>query len=443
MVPRGVRIRVGAAIAAAAVVLAGCSSGGGTSTPAPVVPQILGFDRNTAFPHDTLGATSIQKADPVLSCGSSTETYAADILANGPSGATTRYEWGDVVPGLQAYATGPVNDVTFGTTGDLPFTHPFGADMTFAMKLDAPYGGLAQVVGKGLGGNQPGMLHTEIAEGLIPHGADGDYLPGFTAKDGTQAAAYGPWIIDCGHDDFHTEIHPPTVLAFAHPEGSATVSNVFSNPYTVTQIFNPDPAKSADFSIPDRDRDPDSMVFPKYLVNLIIGMLGQGATAFQGKDQLESHVIIDPNRTLEDPVTWYVCAPGAKPANGSLSVTSNITTRSGVDVTVTPRDDIGCAELTARMTSAYTPAPLTRKDCTLDWDQLNQQASLALQQPGLDVRKAIDKLVPASIVDKVNRNPIVDCYDPLVAPPVGTSGKTVVNDQQAFPFYGTVTVAWK
>jgi hypothetical protein len=43
----------------------------------------------------------------------------------------------------------------------------------------------------------------------------------------------------------------------------------------------------------------------------------------------------------------------------------------------------------------------------------------------------------------VNASPIVDCYDPLQAPPVGTSGRTVVNDQQPFPFYGTVAVAWK
>jgi hypothetical protein len=111
-------------------------------------------------------------------------------------------------------------------------------------------------------------------------------------------------------------------------------------------------------------------------------------------------------------------------------------------VTVTRHDDLGCAQVTATIGTSYAPAPLTRKDCTLDWDQLNEQAALALMQPGLDVRKAIDALVPASIVPIVNRNPVVDCYDPLQAPPLGTSGKVVVDDRQPFPFYGQVRVSW-
>jgi hypothetical protein len=443
MVRMGGRFRVGAsAVASVALLLAACGSGG-TPAPTPVVPQILGFDKGSAFTHDALGGTSIQKADPVSSCGSATQTYAADILANGPSGASVRYEWGDVVPGLQVFASGPVRDLTFNTTGDLPFTHPFGADMTFGMTLDDPYKPLAQVAGKGLSGTPPGVLHTEIAEGLIPHDADGNYLAGFTPNAGDQSAAYGPWIIDCGHDDFHTEIHPPSVLAFAHEENGATVSNAFSNPYVVTQLFNPDPAKSADFSDPNRTHETDTLTFPKYLVDLILGMLGTGPASFQGKDQLESHVIIEPNHALDPSVSWFVCAPGAVPSNGKLSVTSNFTTRSGVDVSVIKRESIGCAQITARTTSAYTPMPLTRKDCTLDWNQLNQQAAAALGQPNLDVRAAIDKLVPASVVDKVNRNPVVDCYDPLQAPPLGTSGKTVVDNRQPFPFYGQVRVAWQ
>jgi hypothetical protein len=153
-------------------------------------------------------------------------------------------------------------------------------------------------------------------------------------------------------------------------------------------------------------------------------------------------MLIDPNTSIHD-VTWYVCAPGSKPSNGTLSVESDFTTRSGVELKVTPRSDIGCAEITANQTADYTPLPIERHDCELDWEQLNVQAGLALQQPGIDVRKAIEKLVPKSIISKVERNPIIDCYDPLQAPPLGTSGKPVVDDDQPYPFYGRVAVSWK
>jgi hypothetical protein len=172
-------------------------------------------------------------------------------------------------------------------------------------------------------------------------------------------------------------------------------------------------------------------------------MAGVGPPAFQGTDRLQSHVLIDAQTQPSD-VTWYVCAPGSKPSNGTLSVSSNFTTRSGVTVKATALDDIGCAEVTARIGSSYAPQALTRKDCVLDWNILNKQAQAALMQPGLDVRKAIDALVPKSIVDKVNQNPVIDCYDPLTAPPLSSTGTGVTeSDNQPYPFYGQVEVAWK
>jgi hypothetical protein len=430
-----------ATVAVVALGMAACS-GSSASTRKPVVGGILGFDQGPALENDTALTGKIPDADPFFSCGSSTATFATEIVTSGPTNAKVRYEWGDVIPGLQAYGAGTVSQLHFGKNGDLPFTHPFGDDMTFDMVLDKPYAGLAQVKGPGLTGIPPGTLHTEMPEGLIPHASDGSYLPGFTPSDGDRAAAYGPWIIDCGHDDFHTEIHPPSVLAFARQDASSTVSNVFSDPYTLTQLFNPDPSTSADFSDPSRFTDITTQVFPQYVLHLLLGMLGSGQPEFQGKDRLESHTLIDANRAI-DGVTWYVCAPGSKPSGAKLSVTSNFTARSGVDVKVVPRDDVGCAEVTASIGSKYSPAALTRKDCELNWNVLNRQAGAALMQPGLDVRKAIDQLVPKSIVAKVNRNPIVDCYDPLTAPPLGTSGGVTVSDDQPYPFYGQVKVSWK
>jgi hypothetical protein len=44
-------------------------------------------------------------------------------------------------------------------------------------------------------------------------------------------------------------------------------------------------------------------------VNLILGMLGQGPEEFRGIKRLETHTLIDADRSVQD-VTWFVCTPG-------------------------------------------------------------------------------------------------------------------------------------
>ncbi len=427
--------------AATTLLVVGCSSGT-PAPPAPVVGGIVGFDQRTAVLNDSSQTGAIPTADEFMACGSSTSTFAAEIVTSGPTNAKVRYEWGQVVPGVQAMASGKVLGLTFVKNGDLPFTHSLGPDMTFGLLLDQPYARLAQVLGTGLGGNRPGMLHTELSQDTIPHGTDGNYLPGFTPENGDRIAVQGPWIVDCGHDDFHTEIHPATFTAIGRQEGSSTVSNAFYSPYAVSQLFTPDPSKVTDFADASRFTDPNTSAFPLYVYHLLAGLAGAGPEAFQGNDRLESHVLIDATPHIPE-TTWYVCAPGSKPSGGTLSVSADFTTRSGVKITVTPNDDIGCAQAEVSIGSNYAPASIVRNDCTLSWQILNQQAQAALLLPGLDVQKAIDALVPASIVDEVNKDPIVDCFDPLEVPQI-TSGQGIkVSDAQPYPFYGQVKVSWK
>jgi hypothetical protein len=35
--------------------------------------------------------------------------------------------------------------------------------------------------------------------------------------EGDRVAVFGRWIVDCGHDDFHAEIHPPLLMVAAKP----------------------------------------------------------------------------------------------------------------------------------------------------------------------------------------------------------------------------------
>ena len=46
----------------------------------------------------------------------------------------------------------------------------------------------------------------------------------------------------------------------------------------------------------------------------------------------------------------------------------------------------------------------------------------------------------------VEKDPHVDCYDPLQVPPPGEQGKDrsilISGGEQPFPFYGTIEVGW-
>src|SRR5438874_1474968 len=90
---------------------------------------------------------------------------------------------------LLIVAASVVASTVVGHGGDLPFTHPFGDDLTFNLQLDAPYAALSQKVGPDTNDIPAGAVHTEIPEGLLPQGADGQIQPDFIVKDGDRVAA--------------------------------------------------------------------------------------------------------------------------------------------------------------------------------------------------------------------------------------------------------------
>jgi len=71
-------------------------------------------------------------------------------------------------------------------------------------------------------------LGVEMEQGLIP----GPYR----VQHGDRVAVWGRWIVDTGHPDFHTEIHPPLLLATARATSSEeTTTTVIGRPYLVSQ----------------------------------------------------------------------------------------------------------------------------------------------------------------------------------------------------------------
>src|SRR5271169_966217 len=93
--------------------------------------------------------------------------------------------------------------------------------------------------------SSPGVLGVETDHDLIPD----SYQP----QDGDRTALFGRWIVDCGHGDeegtsgWHTEIHPPLLVATGRGTGSGyfgancsgeqTCSSVIGRPFLVSQQF--------------------------------------------------------------------------------------------------------------------------------------------------------------------------------------------------------------
>jgi hypothetical protein len=76
---------------------------------------------------------------------------------------------------------------------------------------------------------EPAFIEFEMERRLIPAG----YWP----TCGDRVAALGRWIVDCGHDNYSTEIHPPLIVAKATANGDATGVQIFGRAFLASQLF--------------------------------------------------------------------------------------------------------------------------------------------------------------------------------------------------------------
>ncbi len=450
--------------AALAALLTACGTKESSGVPPAPILGVVAFDQTAAMAANDL----LQRPEVGTVCGSKTATFGSELVNTAPQSAKVYFEWGAIGEDLaaekhglalaraagatdvawnglrepkQVFVSGKVQDFQL-STGDLTFNHPFGLDMTMDVKPDPVYQAAALSLGEGSDSDGPpkGTIHIEIQQGLVPHSGPGlqDFLPGYEPANGDRIAAWGPWIIDCGHADFHTELHELTLLVFGHPEGSSTtVAHAFYNPYRQAQYLAARGDLTNDFGYWARWSDPSVKPFPPYLVAELL-RVGHIKEPFH--DQIEAHQMLKAN--VESPAPWYVCAPAG--GSGTLTYSYSFSVRPGVSITADPDQSKGCVRFTASITDAYRPMTPERSDCVDPWDELNAQLQAALGDPTLDVRKLIEKQVPASFLPAVERDPVVDCYNPLQVPaPSGTGRSIVTSDAQPYPFYGEAKVGWK
>lgn len=322
---------------------------------------------------------------------------------------------------------------------DVLADHPFSLDVVADVTPDAafsflPFNGTAVT---------QRAIHPEVEKNIFPRDA-----LGWTPQASDRALLRGAWVLDCGHPPYGSEIHPPTFLGYARPaDATTTIAAAIVVPYRSSLLFHPDPALATDFGNTARFTDPFSQPFPFALESALAAAVAPGSTV----QRLSAHALMVANRF--DTLDWAVCAPLPRPAGATLDAHWRFTSRTGVNVSATPLDADGCVRFTATMTAAYTPMPLVHADADWPWDAVSASATSQLGQP-IDVRQALIQI--ASQINpfagqapalQPDHPPLVDAY-PLLPTRAGADADspTAIEagaDDQPFPFYGRVRVAWK
>lgn len=361
--------------------------------------QLLEFDTEATVaangPIPPVPANPLQEAKEV--CGSETAVFGSELFTTPPSQIKVKNEWGDIVPGKEMMVSGTISRVEF-SGGDLSIDHPFSTDFTFDVALDEPYWPLARELGAP-GGGASHELHMELEVGSLLHvlpelagpaeGEPWDLLPqeqtqpltptlnikahenleaAYIPQQGERIAARGRWIIDCGHNDFHAELHPITFMAFAHQSGSKTVAHVLANPYRVTQLYG---AGTGEVNA----SAPSGVPFPEALEEAVTSLTERSIAGISTAISMQTGI----ERTQPSTTPWLVCAPDA--TSGKLRVERHFVTRPGVKVSVRPLKRAGCAEAAARVGSprgefgkyqALQPPP---RVCGLPWDLVSAEVA--------------------------------------------------------------------
>ena len=457
------RVQWVAGVLAVAALVAGCSSSdsssGNRSADASTTTAAAQPADTSALSWDQPAATefngALPAADPATVCGANDRRFLGELLEGNPLEYKVPKRLAEVKPApSQIVISGTAEEPSIGE-GDFPFDHTTGSDFNMNVKLDQPFMGVGQENAQPID-----RVHVELAEGQLPHvpgpgnpatltweqmsersreGLQQDFLP----RAGDRVLVMGTWIVDCGHENFQTELHPITFMAVARTEGDATVVHTFYNPYRETQLYNADPAKTTNFAVPGRLDDPTNVPFPKALVDSIARVaLGQPPASGDAAG-LASWAVMAPNTVA--PVIWNVCPPG-QPAS-SAQVGAAMVVRDGAAVDVAPAG--GCAKVTIDL-SAMTPAEPTMHVCTTPWEFLSKVAgeeAAGQEREGetsIDLRKEIGKFLPEAVTAKLSADPVMNCYDPMMTTDAGGGRPTTVEitrDPAAeMPFAGVIAV---
>jgi hypothetical protein len=357
------------------------------------------------------------------------------------------------------------------STADVWFVHPFGNDFQFFIVPDPQYENLlaasntgvtpgtgakdadffeAATVAQGGTPNRKG-LGLPAPKGVIGVETDNRLVPTSfqnLVKDGARIATFGRWIVDCGHDDFHSEIHAPLLMAVATtaeaPAGAQgasemTTVQIMSRPYTVSQQF-----AEGNF------------------VDHLLAEVAKVEMTFFGVPfsfRVESHptVFTTPYdgrpyvKLLVQPPPRKRVSPITLPQR--LMVSFHFTHRAGVAVQVFDAGNgaVGVIIVLGDLNPAKLPP---KNDLSVSWDELGGKYAEYIEL--LQVANILTLGTASSIV--LNRGILTDLYDaPSASSPLDNQNIAAPvwidqlppgaglseDDAQPFPIYGWLNVWWQ
>ena len=352
--------------------------------------------------------------------------------------------------------------------GDVWFTHPFGFDWEYYIVPDPQYESLlaasntgvtpdtgavdtdyrdANTAAHNIGLKAPkGVLGVETDLGLVP--------PSFRnlITDGARIATFGRWIVDAGHDDFHTEIHPPLLMAVAKPapppagvQGASQMTSVqiMSRPYTVSQKF-----AEGNFvnHLLTEVAKVETTIFGFPLSWRVEAHPTVFTTPYDGRPYIKLLVQPPPRKHVKPG------GPDVFPPQ-RLMVSFHFTHRTGVAVQVFDAGNgtVGIIIVLGDLNPAQLPP---KHDLTINWDQLGKEYSWIID--GLQIADILLGKELSAII--LNRGILTDIYDPPsasspldnqnVAAPVGVNqvqpwAGLSEDNTQPFPIYGWLNVWWQ
>ncbi len=233
----------------------------------PYDPKTLPYGAGSAGPFLTEDSQefTIGALDPILT--------SPDIPSGGPATAAacgdTNATFGPSISVPKEWAAVTSEDIAIPAVGtvvarhlsgnDFPFAHPFGWDIDFYLAPDPQWTSLLTA------SSAPAASACKVAAadhdyceamdsaasrgikdvGILGVETDSQLLaPAYRPVPGDRVVVHGAWIVDCGHLDHHTEIHPPTLVATARVRGSAgqLFATFVGQPYRSRQTYQGDNA---------------------------------------------------------------------------------------------------------------------------------------------------------------------------------------------------------
>ena len=193
----------------------------------------------------------------------------------------------------------------------------------------------------------------------------------YVPKVGERIAARGRWIVDCGHPDFHAEIHPLTFAAFGHKDGLKTVVHVISNPYRVTQLYG--------FGTKGVNSEPKGLPFP---TGLEFEIKSDVEAAIGGqKMPLELPVGLEGTKPSTTPFT--ACAPEG--VTGNAKIHKRFVQREAASVSIKAVEGETCVIAHAHVGKKYIALQPPVRTCELPWNLVNLEVAGGL---GITGKKA-------------------------------------------------------